>query len=195
MMGMFPVANHPTVMLFDSCASHTFINRTFVVKHDIPIGETTENFHIHSLGGRMCTKELVHQVPIKLGGHTFPASMLILKDQDIDVILGMDWMHQRGAMIDTLNRTIRLNLHDSTSQLLIQLPTPKRAVERVCATPVKEIENIPVVCEFPDVFPNDLPGLPPDRDVEFVIELKPCTTLVSRRAYKMPPKELVELKT
>jgi hypothetical protein len=115
------------------------------VKHDIPIGETIENFHIHSLGVRMCTKEMIHQVPIELGGHTFPTSMLILKDQDIDVILGMNWMHQHGAMINTLNRTIRLNLSDSTSQLLIQLPTPKRAVERVCATTIKEIENIPIV--------------------------------------------------
>jgi hypothetical protein len=60
MMGMFSVANHPVVMLFYSGASHTFINRIFVVKHDIPIGETTENFYIHSLGGRMCTKEMVH---------------------------------------------------------------------------------------------------------------------------------------
>jgi hypothetical protein len=68
-------------------------------------------------------------VPIELGGHLFPTSMLFLKDQDIDVILGMNWMHQRGAVIDTLNRTIRLNLPDSTSQLLIQLPTPKRAVD------------------------------------------------------------------
>jgi predicted aspartyl protease len=119
MMGMFPVANHPTVMLFDSGASHTFINKTFVVKHDIPIGKTTENFHIHSPGGHMCTKEMVYQVPIELGGHIFSTSMLILKDQDIDVILGMNWMHQRGAVIDTLNRTIRLNLPNSTSQLLI----------------------------------------------------------------------------
>jgi predicted aspartyl protease len=112
---MFPVVKHPTVMLFDSGASHTFINKTFVMKHDIPIGETTENFHIHSPGGRMCTKEMVHQVPIELGGHLVPTSMLILKDQDIDVILGMNWMHQRGAVIDTLNRMIRLNLPDSTS--------------------------------------------------------------------------------
>jgi hypothetical protein len=81
MMGMFLVANHPAVMLFDSGASHTFINKTFVVKHDIPIGETIENFHIHLLGGHMCTKEMVHQVPIELGGHTFSTSMLILKDQ------------------------------------------------------------------------------------------------------------------
>jgi hypothetical protein len=119
MMGMFPIANHPVVMLFDSSASHTFINRTFVVKHDIPIGETTENFHIHSPGGRMCTKEMVHQVPIELGVHLFLTSMLVLKDQDIDVVLSMNWMHQRGVMIDTLNRTIRLNLPDSTSQLHI----------------------------------------------------------------------------
>jgi hypothetical protein len=59
---------------------------------------------------------------------------------------------------------------------------------------MEEIRDIPVVCEFPDVFPDDLPGLPPARDVEFVIELKPGTTPISRRAYRMPPKELAELK-
>jgi hypothetical protein len=174
MMGMFPVANHPAVMLFYLGASDTFINRTFVMKHAIPIGKTKENFFIQSPGGRLCTKEMVYQVLIELGGHTFPTSMIILKDQDIDVILGMNWMYQRGAVIDTLNRTIRLNLPDSSSQLLIQLQTPKRAIERVCATSVKEIRDIPVVCEFSDVFPDDLPSLPPDRDVEFMIELKTC---------------------
>jgi hypothetical protein len=93
MMGMFPVSNHPVVILFDSAASHTFINRTFVKKHEIPIGEIKENFFIQSPGGRLCTKEMVHQVPIELGSHIFPTSLLILKDQDIDVILGMNWMH------------------------------------------------------------------------------------------------------
>jgi hypothetical protein len=51
MMGMFPVANHPTILLFDSGASHTFINRTFVTKHDIPIMRTQEDFFIQSPGG------------------------------------------------------------------------------------------------------------------------------------------------
>ena len=51
-----------------------------------------------------------------------------------------------------------------------------------------------MVCEFMDVFPNDLPRLPPDRDVEFRIDLKLGTAPVSRRAYRMPPKELAELK-
>jgi hypothetical protein len=60
---------------------------------------------------------------------------------------------------------------------------------------VQEIQDISVVCEFSDVFPEDLPGLPPERDVEFVIELKPGTTPISRRSYRMPPNELAELKT
>ena len=74
-------------------------------------------------------------------------------------------MYQHKAVIDALNRTIRVSLPDRTSQLLIQLPTLRRSMGRVCATAVKEIRDIPVVCEFPDVFSEDLPGLPPDRDV------------------------------
>jgi hypothetical protein len=60
---------------------------------------------------------------------------------------------------------------------------------------VKEVKDIPVVREFPDVFPEDLPGLPPERDVEFVIKLQPGTAPISRRSYRMAPKELAELKT
>ena len=60
MLGMFLVTVHPIVMLFDSGASHTFINRTFVIKHEIPIGETKESFYIQSPGGLLCTKEMVY---------------------------------------------------------------------------------------------------------------------------------------
>ncbi|WVZ50992.1 hypothetical protein U9M48_002188 [Paspalum notatum var. saurae] len=55
--------------------------------------------------------------------------------------------------------------------------------------------KIPVVCDFPDVFPEELPGLPPDRDVEFKIDLIPGTAPISRRPYRMAPDELKELKT
>jgi hypothetical protein len=94
MMGTLPVANHHALMLFDSGASHTFINRTFVIKHGIPIGETQDHFYIQSPGGRLSSKEMVHQIPIELGGHSFPTSMIVLKDQEIDVILGMNWKAQ-----------------------------------------------------------------------------------------------------
>jgi hypothetical protein len=57
----------------------------------------------------------------------------------------------------------------------------------------KSIADIPIVCEFPDVFPDDLPGLPSDHDVEFKIELLPGIAPISRRLYRMPPNELAEL--
>jgi hypothetical protein len=56
------------------------------------------------------------------------------------------------------------------------------------------VERIPVVCEYPDVFPDELPGMPPDRDIEFAIELQPGTAPISKRPYRMPPAELAELK-
>ena len=68
MIGMFPVAKHPAIALFDSGASHTFINHTFVMKHGIPIEETKEPYHIQSPGGQICTREVVQHVPIDLGG-------------------------------------------------------------------------------------------------------------------------------
>jgi hypothetical protein len=62
-------------------------------------------------------------------------------------------------------------------------------------TIISPLDEIPVVCEYPDVFPDELPGMPPDRDVKFVIELQPGTAPISKRPYRMPPKELAELKT
>jgi hypothetical protein len=61
-------------------------------------------------------------------------------------------------------------------------------------TVAQNLEDIPVTCEFPDVFSEDLPGMPPDQDVEFTIELQPDTMPISRRSYKMAPKKLAELK-
>jgi hypothetical protein len=61
-------------------------------------------------------------------------------------------------------------------------------------TTTQNLEDIPVACEFPDVFPNDMPGMPPDREVKFTIKLQPGMTPVSRQPYKMTPKELTELK-
>ena len=62
------------------------------------------------------------------------------------------------------------------------------------ATILPELEAIPVVCKFPNIFPKELPGMPPDWEVEFVIELLPGTAPISKRPYRMPPNELVELR-
>jgi hypothetical protein len=56
------------------------------------------------------------------------------------------------------------------------------------------LDQVPIVCEYPDVFPDELPGMPPDRDIEFIIELIPRTGPIAQRPYRMNPVELVELK-
>jgi hypothetical protein len=92
MMGMFLVADYPSVILFDSSASHTFISKNFVEKHCNPCTESREGFIIHSPGGRIFTKEVAFHIPVTLAGQEFPANMIVIKGQDIDVILGMNWL-------------------------------------------------------------------------------------------------------
>jgi hypothetical protein len=193
MMGTFLVANYPAVILFDSGASHTFISKNFLEKHCIPCTESREGFIIHSPGGRIFTKEIVFHILVTLAGREFPTNMIVLKDQDIDVILGMNWLAQHKAILNTNLRTIKLSHGHEEILLSIPVAVLTKPFGRVYEAIVLEIQDIPVVCEFLDVFPEDLPGLPPERDVEFVIELKPATAPISRRSYQMPPNELVEL--
>jgi hypothetical protein len=77
---------------------------------------------------------------------------------------------------------------------VLQLSSPSVASPSVHHTAAQSLEDISVACEFPDVFLLDLPSMPPDRDVEFTIELHLGTTPISRWPYKMTPKELAELK-
>ena len=111
----------------------------------------------------------------------------------MDIILGMNWMRVHGVVLDTVSQSVHINspIHGSMT-LGLMSPTP--LVHTVKHAEGKKLADIPVVCEYPDVFSDDLPGMPPDHDVEFAIELQPGTTPVSRRPYRMPPNELAELK-
>jgi hypothetical protein len=102
---------------------------------------------------------------------------------------------QHKAILNTDLRTIRLSYGHEEVLLSIPVVIPAKPFGRVYEAIIPEIQDIPVVREFPDIFPEDLPGLPPERDVEFVIELKPGMAPISRRSYRMPPNELAELKT
>jgi hypothetical protein len=195
MMGMFLVANHPSIILFDSGASHTFISKQFVEKYCIPCTESREGFIIHSPRGQIFTKEVAFHVPVTLAERDFPTNMIVLKGQDIDVILGMNWLAQHKDILNTDLRTIKLSRGHEEVLLSIPIVVPAKPFGRVYEAIIPEIQDIPIVCEFLDVFPKDLPGLPPERDVEFVIELKPGIAPISRRSYRMPPNELTELKT
>jgi hypothetical protein len=195
MMGTFLVANHPAVILFDSGASHTFISKKFMEKYCIPCTESREGFIIHLPEGQIFTKEVAFNVLVTLAERDFPTNMIVLKGQDIDVILGMNWLAQHKAILNTDLRTIRLSYGHEEVLLSIPVAVLAKPFGRVYEAIMPEIQDIPVVCEFPDVFLEDLSGLPLERDVEFVIELKPSTAPISRRSYRMPPNELAELNT
>jgi hypothetical protein len=107
----------------------------------------------------------------------------------------MNWLAQNKAIINVDQRTIQLSHGREEVKLSIPVSIPVKVSGQVFEAVVKEIQDIPVVCEFPDVFPEDLPGLPPKMDVEFVIELKPGTAPISRRSYCMPLNVLAELNT
>jgi hypothetical protein len=121
-------------------------------------------------------------VPVTLVERDFPTNMIVLKGQDIDVIMGMNWLVQHKAILNTDLRTIRLSYGQEEVLLFIPIAIPAKPFGSIYEAIISEIQDIPVVCEFLDVFPEDLPGLPPERDVEFVIELKPGTAPVSRRS-------------
>jgi hypothetical protein len=105
----------------------------------------------------------------------------------------MNWMNKHRALLDTTARIVHLDSleHGNATLQLALTPITSVAMHHTVA---QNIEDVLVACEFPDVFPEDLSGMPPDRDVEFTIELQPSTTPISRRPYKMTPNELAELK-
>jgi hypothetical protein len=121
-------------------------------------------------------------MPIKLGGKIIKTDLILLALEGIDVILGIDWMTQHGVTLDVPSRATEIN---SPTQRASTLYLPFRECTNSCALIEvrSEIEGIPVVREYADVFPDDLPSMPPDRDIEFVIELQPGTTLISKRPY------------
>jgi hypothetical protein len=111
----------------------------------------------------------------------------------MDVILGMDWMTQHKVVLDISDRVVEIN-SPTVGHTTLYLTFKDGIYSCAYVTIISHLDAIPVVCEYPDVFPNEFPGMPPDRDVEFVIELQPGTAPISKRPYRMPPKELAELK-
>jgi hypothetical protein len=194
--GKFLVNDHPAVVLFDSGASHSFVSSTFASKHKMNVITIVKGgYCISAAGNNIMTNQVVKDVKLEIGDREFLIDLVVLPGVGIDIILGMKWMSGNGVLIDTSTRVVMLRDPVDKKGFLVQLPHDISIHNTANATLAKAIKDLPVVCEFPDVFPDDLPGLPPDRDVEFKIELIPGTAPISRRPYRMPPNELAELKS
>ena len=119
--------------------------------------------------------------------------MIVLDSKDLDVILGMNWLGRHDVTIQCAKRTVLLT-SCSGEKIELVCTLPSAAEGSVHQLDDKSLEDIKVVCDYLDVFPNKLPGMPPDRDVEFVIDLLSGTAPISKRPYRMSSDQLLELK-
>jgi hypothetical protein len=114
---------------------------------------------------------MARKIPLELVGRVFPTSLIILESQGIDVILGMNWMKMNQAVLDISARLVHLDspIFDKIS---LQLPPVAHLQISIYAVVAKSLDEIPVVRKYPDVFSDDLPGMPPNKTIEFKIELQ-----------------------
>jgi hypothetical protein len=193
--GMFLINSIPASVLFDSGASHSFITESFVEKHNIPKHPLKKMLHISSRGGDMKATHSCLNVNLKIQGIDFLVNLVVLGSNGIDVILGCDWLKSCDGVIQCAKGTIMLTSPQGKRiQVSTNNPTNAKGNTVVNHLEEKPLENIKVVCEYPDVFLEELLGMPPDCDIEFSIKLLPETAPISKRPYRMDVKDLVELK-
>jgi hypothetical protein len=127
-------------------------------------------------------------------GREFGATAIILEASNIDLILGMSWLRKAKAIIACSRGTIELT-SPKGEKFQVQIAVTTSSRRAMYFIPEEFVgDNIRVVRDFPDVFPEELPGMPPDREVEFVIDLLPRTAPISKWPYRMSVEELKELK-
>ena len=127
-----------------------------------------------------------------IDGVEFQADLVVLKTEGLDIILGMDWLKKHHGTISCSDRIVTLMNH---KELKVEChPQAPKAEPMVCSIQATSIEEVPVICEYPDVFPEELPEMSPNRDLEFIIDLIPGTASIVKRPYRMAANELEELK-
>jgi hypothetical protein len=153
---------------------------------------------VSSPGGDMPARQLCPKVNRKIRGVDFVANLIVLESKGIDVILGMDWLGKHKVLIDCAKKSIKLTTLDGKELEFVAEPvvTAKGIANNVKINQLDASQGseVPVVNEFSDVFPKELLGMPPDRDIEFVIKLKPGIVPIYKTPFRMTTLELAELK-
>jgi hypothetical protein len=151
-------------------------------------------YQISSARADPLTNQIIQGATLNIAGRQYKLNLIVMPGLVLDVIMGMNFMNKMGVVIDVGGRIISLKepVVDGTFQVV--LPQRIDLASTTCAIQTTLLAKILVVCESPDVFLDELPGLPPDREVEFAIELILGTPPILRRPYRMPPNELTKLK-
>jgi hypothetical protein len=187
--GTFFLNEHPIIILFDSGGLHDFMSSTYAKKAKLSLVASGTPYVISTPRGRVDAYRIVRKASLNLVGQVIEIDLIISRGQAIDVILGMSWMKWHMAILNIAARLVHLNspMH---GKVTLYLPAISRIKASLHHGVVLKLEDILVVREFLDMFPDDLPGMPP----ESAVELQPGTTPIAKAPYKMSPVELKELK-
>ncbi|XP_075486356.1 uncharacterized protein LOC142525961 [Primulina tabacum] len=214
--GTIFVNEMPTYVLFDSGATHSFISKRFTKKLGLTPELLVEPFRVATPTSKTVETHRVHRkCKICINEHLFQAELIQLNMVEFDIILGMDWLARNNAMVDCKGKSVRLRTPNqkevvyhgkskerksllSASQAWKAMKSGADIYLATVNAVKEEIElkpgDIPIVRDFPDVFPEELPGTVPDREIEFEINLVPEAAPISKAPYRMAPAELKELK-
>ena len=216
-IGQISSAGSLFTALIDSGATHSFVAARVIDQLCRPSILYARGFQtLLPTGELVVSRRWVRALPVVIDGRELFVDLVELDMDDFDIILGMDWLTRYGATIDCRRRMVTfepegeapfvfvgsvdgpwvpmisaLKARDLMQEGCIGFLVSIVDSSKVAAVGPNETR---VVCEFPDLFPSDLPGLPPQREIEFGIELAPGAEPVSKAPYRMAPAELKELK-
>jgi hypothetical protein len=191
---MFYINAIPATILFDSGATHSFMSARYANTNELPLKIMKTPMIVITPKGPVEANYMTHKLTLTIMGREFEATAIILEARSIDLILGMSWLRKAKAIIHCGRGTVELT---SPKGEIFDIEITVTTSTRRAAFFI-DVEfvgnNIRVVRDFPDVFLEELLGMPPDREVEFVIDLLPRTDPISKRPYRMSVEELIELK-
>ncbi|KAL4025562.1 hypothetical protein IC575_013964 [Cucumis melo] len=192
--GTLPVLGHYALVLFDSGSSHSFISSAFVLHARLEVEPLHHVLSVSTPSGEcILSKEKGKGCQIEITGHVIEVTLLVLDMLDFDVILGMDWLVSNHASIDCSRKEVAFN-PPSMPSFKFKGEGSRSLPQVILAMRASKLLSQGYFHDYPDVFPEKLPGIPPHREIEFAIELEPGTVPISRAPYRMAPAELKELK-
>ncbi|PNY01683.1 retrotransposon-related protein [Trifolium pratense] len=151
------------------------------------------------------TKLVCVNCPVTIFGRHFGMDLVCIPLSNVDVIFGMNWLEFNRVHINCCTKTVIFPKPDESpkpnlmgsSEVIRSLKEHAEMFVMIASLKLvgeSEVSQLPVVCDFPDVFPEDVSDLPPEREVEFSIEVVPGTSPISMAPYRMPASELEQLK-